>query len=70
MSDKMLFKNLSPHYFSLGFYLMTPLLLGVAVGYFLDRRFGTKPGFVVAGIIFGTISSFYNLWKIIKEQSK
>ncbi len=59
---------LNPVYFNVGAYLIVPLLLGVFLGYHLDKRLNSKPIFVFAGIIFGTISAFYNLWKLLKEQ--
>lgn len=62
--------DLSPEYLSLGFYLITPLLLGVFVGFWLDRHFNTRPWFIIIGIVLGTISVFYNLWKIVKDVSK
>lgn len=54
-------------YSSMGYYLITPLLLGVFIGFGLDTFFTTKPFFIVSGIVFGSISTFYNLFKLIKE---
>lgn len=58
---------LNPLLYNVGIYLMTPILLGVFIGYSLDKFFKTKPIFVVFFIILGTISSFYNFWKIVKK---
>lgn len=54
-------------YSSIGYYLVTPILLGVFIGFGLDTFFTTKPFFIVSGIVFGSISTFYNLYKLIKE---
>jgi F0F1-type ATP synthase assembly protein I len=62
--------KIKPEYFSLGFYLMTPLLLGVFIGFELDKRFNTKPTFVVVGIIGGTVGLVYNLWKLVRDINK
>lgn len=62
--------GLSPEFYNSGFYLITPLLLGVFIGFWLDRHFNTKPVFIIAGIVLGTISVFYNLWKLTKEVDK
>lgn len=58
---------LNPLLYNVGIYLMTPILLGVFVGYSLDNFFKTKPIFVIFFIILGTISSYYNFWKIVKK---
>lgn len=53
---------------NIGFYLATPLLLGVFLGLFLDRSFHTKPFFTIALIVLGAVGSFYNLYKLVKEK--
>ena len=53
-------------YSNIGYYLLTPLLIGVFLGLYLDGRLGTHY-LVVIGIIIGSIGSFYNLFKIIKQ---
>jgi ATP synthase protein I len=58
---------LNPLLYNVGIYLMAPILLGVFIGYSLDKFFKTKPIFVVFFIILGTISSYYNFWKIVKK---
>jgi F0F1-type ATP synthase assembly protein I len=52
---------------NIGIYLITPLLLGVFIGYNIDRFLDTKPLFTLISIIIGSISSFYNLVKLTKE---
>jgi len=66
-TDKINLKKLLPVYFNLGFYLITPVLVGVFLGLYLDSRLKTKPSFVLAGIILGTLALFYNLFKIYKD---
>lgn len=66
-TDKINLKKLLPVYFNLGFYLITPVLVGVFLGLYLDSRLKTKPSFVLAGIILGTLALFYNLFKIYKN---
>jgi len=53
-------------YANAGFYIITPLLLGVFIGIYLDRLFNTKPIFVLTLIILGTVASFYNIFKLVK----
>ncbi len=54
-------------YSNIGYYLLTPLVLGVVVGLGLDRFFETKPLFTFLLIIIGFISTIFNLIKIVRE---
>ena len=51
---------------NVGYSLVTPILIGVIVGLALDNKFHTKPYFTVFFMFFGMISSFYNLFRLIK----
>jgi F0F1-type ATP synthase assembly protein I len=51
---------------NIGYYLLTPLLIGVFFGLYLDGRLGTNY-LVVIGILIGSIGSIYNLFKLIKQ---
>ena len=51
---------------NVGYSLVTPILIGVIIGLVLDNKFHTKPYFTVFFIFFGMISSFYNLFRLIK----
>ena len=52
---------------NIGAYLITPILLGVFIGYNLDIYLKSKPVFILIFILLGTYSSFYNLFKLTKE---
>lgn len=56
------------NYLNLGYYIVAPLLIGVFFGFWLDKMLNTKPIFVLIFLGGGIISSFYNLWKMTKEQ--
>lgn len=58
---------IDPTYLNLGFYLITPLVVGVFLGLYLDNKFRTKPAFTLLFILLGLISTFYNLFKILKN---
>lgn len=62
MNNLVLAKSLN-----IGYYLLTPLLVGVFLGLALDKVFQTRGVFVVILILLGTVSSFYNLYKLTKE---
>jgi len=51
---------------NVGYSLVTPILVGVIIGLTLDNRFHSKPVFTVFFIFLGMVSSFYNLFKMIK----
>lgn len=58
---------LNPMLYNVGIYLMTPILIGVFIGYTLDKALKTKPFFVIIFILLGTVGTFYNFWKIAKK---
>ena len=62
--------NIPSEYFNLGIYLALPLLIGVFLGQYLDRKLGTKSIFTLLLIIFGTISVFYNLFKLYSKDDR
>ena len=51
---------------NVGYSLVTPILIGVIIGLAVDNKFHTKPYFTVFFIFLGAVSSFYNLFKLIK----
>lgn len=55
-------------YFNIGWYLVSPILLGVLIGIYLDKVFHTKPLFILGFIFFGFVASIYNLWKLTKSK--
>lgn len=55
--------------FDVGGYLIVPLLAGLVVGIFLDTKLGTKPICIIVGLLLGTIGSFFNLIKIVRQFS-
>ncbi len=54
------------NYANIGYYLITPLIVGVFLGLYLDGRLGTNY-LVVIGIVIGSIGTFYNLFRILKQ---
>ncbi|NTU47052.1 AtpZ/AtpI family protein [Candidatus Roizmanbacteria bacterium] len=61
-------KPLAP-YINIGYYLLIPLLIGVFGGIYLDSIFRTKPLLTILGIVFGAISSIYNLIKLVQDEN-
>lgn len=54
-------------YLNIGYYLVTPMLIGVIVGLYLDSRFKSKPLYTLIFIFLGIAGTFYNLWKVAKN---
>ena len=45
--------------------LVAPMLAFGAIGYVLDRHFGTKPWFMLAGLILGMVGGFVNFFRLV-----
>jgi F0F1-type ATP synthase assembly protein I len=56
----------SVSYLGIGTALAVTLLLAVGAGYWIDKRFGTAPVFVLVGAAFGMFAVFYHLYKAYK----
>jgi len=52
-------------YTNIGYYLITPLIIGVFLGLYLDNKFRINY-LVIIGIIIGGISAIYNLFRLLK----
>jgi F0F1-type ATP synthase assembly protein I len=55
---------------NIGYYLVTPLLIGVFLGYLIDRQFEWRPYAMLLGIMMGLVGTIYNLVRIIKENAR
>lgn len=52
---------------NIGYYLITPLLVGVFLGLAIDRHFKIKGVFTLLFLFFGSLATFYNLYKLYKD---
>jgi len=64
---KMIKKNPLVNNFNIGYYIITPLLVGVFLGLVIDYWLKTKTLFTLVFIGFGTLGSFYNIYRIYKN---
>ncbi|MCK5074798.1 MAG: AtpZ/AtpI family protein [Calditrichia bacterium] len=46
------------------------LLFWLGIGYLIDSKFETQPLFFFIGVVFGLLSVFYELYKLIKISIK
>ena len=49
-----------------GFYIGTSIVLGVAVGLWLDSKFHTQPVLVIVGLLIGLFVAFYGVYRMLK----
>ena len=54
----------------IGFSIITPILLGVIIGQFLDKKLGKNGIFSIIFVILGAISGFFYLIKLSTKSSK
>jgi F0F1-type ATP synthase assembly protein I len=54
-------------YTQIGTMLIAPMIVIGAVGYLLDRRFGTAPWLLLAGLIVGMATGFVNFFRLVLE---
>jgi ATP synthase protein I len=55
---------------SVGLHLVLGTFTGLAVGYFLDRYFGTNPWLTLVFLGFGVAAGFTNLFRVMRRQRK
>ncbi len=51
----------------LGMTLAVTVLAGLGGGYWLDRRLGTRPVFLLAGAVLGVAAALYHFFKVVAE---
>ena len=48
-----------------GFFIGTAILLGTLTGLWLDSKLGTKPIFVIVGLLLGIAVAFYGVYQML-----
>ncbi|MBI4008742.1 AtpZ/AtpI family protein [Candidatus Roizmanbacteria bacterium] len=66
-SKKLTKKKFDVTYLNVGYYIITPIIIGVFLGLGVDYWAGTKPFFTSIFLFLGTVASFYNLFKLLKN---
>lgn len=52
---------------SLGLTLPSSIIVGLFIGYFLDKKLNTGPWLLLAFLLLGIVSGFYSLFKGLKK---
>lgn len=68
-NDKSALKNLAL-ISQVGISIVTPILLGVYIGQFIDRKVGTNGVFAITLIIIGAAAGFLNIFKLAGGNNK
>jgi len=55
---------------TVGLHLVLGTFTGLAIGYFLDRAFATKPWLTFVFLGFGIAAGFMNLFRVMQRQRK
>ena len=55
------------YYSSLGFQIALSVVIGLAAGIYLDRRFGTTPWLTLIFLGMGIVAGFRNIWIALKK---
>lgn len=58
-------KNLS--FLTIGLHLVSGVIVGVGIGYFLDKYFGTSPYLTIVFFFLGLIAGFRNMYADAKK---
>lgn len=64
--------NTSPFFYigtagQFGFAIIIPLLLGLGLGIYCDKQFGTKPLYTLVGLVMGLLLSVASLIHTVKD---
>jgi len=57
-------------YGAVGFQLVASILIGVFGGQWLDKKFGSQPWLMIAGLFLGVGAGFYNLFRVVVWKSQ
>jgi len=58
------------YFSSLGFSIALSIVLGLAIGVYLDRRFETGPYMTLLFLVLGVVAGFRNIALVIKKTRK
>ncbi|NPA57791.1 MAG: AtpZ/AtpI family protein [Aquificae bacterium] len=52
---------------TIGLHLVSGVVVGVLIGYFLDKHFNTSPWFTIIFFFFGVAAGFRNMYKDVQK---
>jgi ATP synthase protein I len=54
----------------MGIHLVSGVLVGMGMGYYLDKFFGTKPWLMLLFLVFGIVAGYKNMFREMKRIQK
>ncbi len=63
-------RQLIAPYMDLGLNMAVAVLIGTALGYWLDRQLHTTPVFLVIGVFCGATAGFFNIYRTVYPPQK
>ncbi|MDY7033717.1 MAG: AtpZ/AtpI family protein [Thermodesulfobacteriota bacterium] len=57
-------------YSAIGLEMGLSIVIGLAIGWWLDRLFGTKPWLSLVFLIFGLVAGFRSLFRLLRDVKK
>lgn len=57
-------------FWGVGFVIVAGVVTGYLLGSWLDRKFGTSPWLVVAGVLLGTVAGILELFRTVSRSLK
>lgn len=57
-------------YSAIGLEMALSVVIGLAIGWWLDRLFGTKPWLSLIFLLFGLIAGFRSLYRLLRDIKK
>lgn len=54
----------------MGLHLVSGVIVGIAMGYYLDKYFGTKPWLTLIFLVFGIIAGYKNMFRELQRIQK
>ncbi len=69
-ADDMKKKVVIGPYMDLGMQMAIAVLLGTALGYWLDSKLCTRPLFIIIGVLLGATAGFMNIYRTVYPPDK
>ena len=54
----------------MGIHLVSGVIVGMGMGYYLDKVFGTKPWFMLLFLVFGIVAGYKNMFREMQRIQK
>ncbi len=63
------YRKIAP-YLNIGYVMTTSVVVFTFLGYYVDKKWETRPWFTIVGAVVGLVVGFYQFFKIVLGQQK